>query len=358
MKRYLFGIGLWLIVFKGLSQQLSTSGQSYLKFYKQSVTKLEKMKPGSIGYNNEVANAERKIKDLKKTDPQYDTSQMESEIAVFKKKSEDAESSNEKSIETKLKFEPKWENMMHEHTESFRLTNDADLNSIESKEKDFEKAFLNFITNEVPKGSQQEEISIDKLKERFNEGPFNYSKNNEFLKNIEDEKGAVTTYYTSKKLAYGWQVLSERFPEIEELKATAASANSKFEELGSVDKIKSLAKTNKAKRIAQTKMEPAVVQDAVLESQIKSALLKSKFASGRNVLTVHLLSKDWLIQRNDLTGIILNRTKAFQAVIKENDGTCTLLRYVDFKQDYISGNFGTGYISLGQPTEILCENAK
>lgn len=358
MKKYLFGIGLWLIVFKGFSQQLSTSGQTYLKFYKQSITKLEKMKPGSIGYGNEIANAERKIKDLKKTDPQYDTSQMESEIATLKKKSEDAERSNEKSIETKLTFGPKWESMMYRHTESLRLTSGADLNSIESKEKDFEKEFLDFITNEIPKGSQQEEISIEKLKERFKEGPFDYSKNNEFLKNIEDEKGAVTIYYTSKKLAFGWKALYERFPQIEELKATAASAKSKFEELGSVDKIKGIANTNKAKRVAQTKMEPAVVKDAALESQIKSALMKSKFASGRNVLTVHLLSNDWLIQRNELTGIILSRTKAFQAVIKENDGTCTLLRYVDFKQDYVSGSFGSGYISLGQPTEILCENAK
>lgn len=347
---------MFVSVINVFSQELSTAGQSYLKFYKQAITKLEKMKPGSMGYENEIINAERKIKDLKKTDPQYNTSQMEAEISSFKKRTNEAEQANEKSFEVKEKFGIKWEDMMYKHTENYYTNSEEDFKNIEAKEKDFETSFSGFLTNEIPKGSQQEEIALEKLRQKFHLGPIDYSDNNGFLNKGEDEKGAVLAFYTSKKLAYGWKVLSDRFPENEDLKATAASAKNKFEELGSIDKLKSTAKANKAKRIAETRMEPAVVKDPELEAQIKKAILNSKFGSGKQVVKVNILSSSWGIQRHAISGIILSRAKSFSAVIKENDGKCTLLHYVDFSQDYVGSTYGQGYIHLGQTTEILCEN--
>lgn len=356
MKKYFLGIGICFSVLMVSSQELSNSGQSYLKFYKQSVAKLQKMKPGSMGFDNEIANAERKIKDIKKTDPQYNTSQMEEEIAVFKKNTKDAEEANEKTIEAKEGFRPKWDDMMQKLAENFYSAKPEEFNGIEAKVKDFEASFGYFVSREIPKGSPQEEIAIEELKQKFHNGPIEYSSNNEFLKKGEDENGMIVTYYSIRKLAYGWKVLSERFPQNQDLKVTAESAKKKFDELGSIDKLKAAAKANKAKRIAETRMTPAVTNDASAVDPVKAALKSCSYAKNRTILKVNILSSDWSIKRNDLTGIILYRYKYFEAAMKNADSSCILLKVCWYRQDYNGSGYGSGYITEGELHEILCEN--
>lgn len=67
-----------------LSQQLSKMGENYLKQYNSSIEKVKIMGPDSPKLKNELANAERLIKSIQKSDPEFDVSKLNSEVNSYK----------------------------------------------------------------------------------------------------------------------------------------------------------------------------------------------------------------------------------------------------------------------------------
>jgi len=109
-----------------------------------------------------------------------------------------------------------------------------------------------------------------------------------------------------------------------------------------------------------TVMPKAAMSDKSLEDEMVAAFTASQTYKDRikgKVLRIVIIDPDWMIRRNDLTGVILHRYIRATIAVKNSDGTCTMWPLVTFQQDYVSDAFqATKFDGVGDPQKIPCEN--
>jgi len=109
-------------------------------------------------------------------------------------------------------------------------------------------------------------------------------------------------------------------------------------------------------------MPKAALTDKNLESEMISAFKASQTYKDRvkgEVLRIVIIDPDWMIRRNELTGVILHRYIRAAIAVKNSDGTCTVWQNVTFQQDYVGNSFQkTKFDGIGDPFKIPCENVK
>ena len=107
-------------------------------------------------------------------------------------------------------------------------------------------------------------------------------------------------------------------------------------------------------------MPKAARSDKGLESEMISAFKSSQTYKDRikgEVLRVVIIDPDWMIRRNELTGVILHRYIRAAIAVKNSDGTCTVWQLVTFQQDYAGNKFQkTRFDGVGDPYKIPCES--
>ena len=107
-------------------------------------------------------------------------------------------------------------------------------------------------------------------------------------------------------------------------------------------------------------MPKAALSDKKLESEMIAAFKASQTYKDRvkgEVLRVVIIDPDWMIRRNQLTGVILHRYIRAAIAVKNSDGSCTVWQNVTFQQDYVSNSFqATRFDGIGDPFKIPCEN--
>lgn len=339
------------------AQQLSTSGQSNLKFYKKSIERLEKMKPGSMGYDEAVLDAEKKIASIKKTDPGYDVSLMEEEVKKYKQLDQTSKQNQEKDITSGKEIEKELNTYLSWNLEDLKnAKTQAEYDQMDKRVNDQIVSLSGFCKDKLASIGQEFQGRIENYWEVT--GPDHTQLNSSKNYYQKSEERTVFSYYQAKWLYNKWKLFSEMYPKSGSLAAAFQKADEVLKMIGSAEEAKKHGENAKAQRLADTKMEPSVVNDPDLEAQIKKAVLNSKFATGKTIVKINIHSKNWAIQKHAVTGITLSRTKSYSAGLKDKDGKCYLLHYSDFKQDYVGGNFGEGYINLGELVEILCQNIK
>ena len=104
----------------------------------------------------------------------------------------------------------------------------------------------------------------------------------------------------------------------------------------------------------------AARSDQGLEMEMINALKSSQTYRDRikgEVVRVVIIDPEWMIRRNELTGIILHRYIRAAIAVKNSDGTCTVWQLVTFQQDYFGNKFQkTRFDGVGDPYKIPCEN--
>ncbi len=107
-------------------------------------------------------------------------------------------------------------------------------------------------------------------------------------------------------------------------------------------------------------MPKAARSDKALESEMIGALKSSQTYKERikgEVIRVVIVDPDWMIRRNELTGVILHRYIRATIAVKNSDGTCTVWQLVTFQQDYVGNKYQkTRFDGVGDPYKIPCEN--
>jgi hypothetical protein len=107
-------------------------------------------------------------------------------------------------------------------------------------------------------------------------------------------------------------------------------------------------------------MPKVALSDKGLETEMINAFKSSQTYKDRikgEVLRVVIVDPDWMIRRNELTGIILHRYIRAAIAIKNSDGTCTVWPLVTFQQDYVGDKFQKiKFDGVGDPYKIPCEN--
>lgn len=347
-------IVLFFISLNCLSQQLSTSGQSNLKFYNKAIERLQRMTPGSVGYDEAIMDAERKIASIKKTDPGYNVSAQEEEIKKYKQGNAKM---NEVTGKTFADIDKELNSFLTWGPKEFKNSKtDADYSKMSNKVDEQISLLSTFCKSDLTLTGKKYQ---HKIEDYWNmSGPDETEINSTRKYYEKSEERNVYSYYQIKWLYNKWKLFSETYSESEDLKEALQKAEEVLKMIGSESDAKKHTETVKANRIAQTKMNPASVNDPELEKQIKTAVLKSKFGIGKEVIKVNVHSSEWTLQKNNISGVTLSRTKGFSAALKDSNGKCSLLHYADYKQDYVGGTFAKGYINLGEVVEMLCENVK
>jgi hypothetical protein len=112
-------------------------------------------------------------------------------------------------------------------------------------------------------------------------------------------------------------------------------------------------------KIKDTVMPTARLSDPVLEAEMIAALEASQTYRDRikgEVQRLVIIDPDWMIRRNELTGVILHRYIRAAVAVKNADGSCTLWNLMTFQQDYVSDAFQkTRFDGVGDPVPIPCE---
>jgi hypothetical protein len=107
-------------------------------------------------------------------------------------------------------------------------------------------------------------------------------------------------------------------------------------------------------------MPKAAMTDKKLETEMITALKNSQTYKERikgEVIRLVIIDPDWMIRRNEYTGIILHRYIRAAAAVKDAEGTCTVWQLITFQQDYVSNKFQkTKFDGVGDPYKIPCEN--
>lgn len=354
MKKYFIILVISVLSFAGFSQQLSTSGQSNLKYYNKAIERLQKMTPGSVGYDEVIMDAERKIASIKKTDPGYNVSPQEEEIKKYKQGNA---KKNEVTGKTFADIDKELNSFLTWGLNEFKNSKtDADYMKMSNKVDEQISLLSAFCKSDLALTGKKYQHKIEDYWNISGPDETEINSTRKYYENSEERN--VYSYYQIKWLYNKWKLFSETYSESEDMKEALQKAEEVFKMIGSESDAKKHTEKVKANRIAQTKMNPATVNDPELENQIKTAVLNSKFGIGKEVIKVNIHSSTWTLQKNNISGVTLSRTKGFSAAIKEKDGRCSLLHYADFKQDYVGGTFAKGYVNLGEVVEILCENVK
>ena len=111
-----------------------------------------------------------------------------------------------------------------------------------------------------------------------------------------------------------------------------------------------------------TTMPKSARSDKPLEGEMIAAFKASQTYRDRvkgEVLRVVIIDPDWMIRRNQLTGVILHRYIRAAIAVKNSDGSCTLWQNVTFQQDYYGDKFqATKFDGIGDPLKLPCENVQ
>lgn len=109
-------------------------------------------------------------------------------------------------------------------------------------------------------------------------------------------------------------------------------------------------------------MPPSEKSDAALEAKMIASVKNSNdWKNGRfdatEILRIVIIDPDWIIRRNELTGIILHRYIRAVIAVRTREGSCAFYKQVTFQEDYISGKFQPlKYDGAGDKVMMDCAN--
>jgi hypothetical protein len=128
-------------------------------------------------------------------------------------------------------------------------------------------------------------------------------------------------------------------------------------QIGNVEEV--LAKINKSEGdyLKKVKFPSAKVNDAALEAEFKKHFNAMKY--DETITKVNIQSTDWTIDRNELTGVIVGRSKQAYIATKTPKGECYVTEFWIF-QDYNGSGYGAfrNVTSNSFRSKLDCANIK
>jgi hypothetical protein len=204
-------------------------------------------------------------------------------------------------------------------------------------------------------------VWIKRIKQRAAEAEARYPKLEKICKEQTKLIEAKNYYRHFQSYQSYWDAAQKIFPEEESFKKTYSLIATILNRLGTEENLQALIEKNAEQKIKDTRLPEAKVKDAMLEKLFMNAYDQMYGAShkGKAVKAI-IVSDDWLIQRNDATGIVTGRLRKGAIVYKNADGQCRLIEEFFIQQEYVGNSFaGTKSVyAVGKGQEILCENVQ
>lgn len=166
-------------------------------------------------------------------------------------------------------------------------------------------------------------------------------------------KGSVQAFKSS--LAY-LEELKKLFPNTPGVDEALKIAQEGVTKYGNNKAMLASIKENKNAELANVYMPKAVTQNAEWEGWFKQYFLKNY--PGYTVVRISMLSSNWFIKKNEISGLPEYRHLGCAVGAKSPDGKCKIIS-LDLYQDYLGGKFESpGRYETGREKEMLCENLK
>jgi hypothetical protein len=346
--------------------------QNAIRKVESSIKSLERLMPlpkpiGENRLNRSVESAKKDLEALKTGYPSYDSGALEKRIDDLVKElsasqeegQADSEMQDEfvKQVNEILDFRPDTRKFISAAPDAASQTDQALAN--------FKTEMNALITDTYKENSKKgsprelEKITAKVTREAKGEltrlGSFDVAG----IKELTNENMALSRYYNLVFTKTRFETLSLLFAEISEVGDVTRSADKLLAELGTREQVSAIARKNYAEMVAARRMSPEAQNNPALRTQFIRAF-KSNYAlppsmNGGSILKVHLISSDWRVERNELTGIILNRYQYAHVAVKAADGRCFLYTFT-MKQNNNGGSWGRGIAAGNSEVEMLCEN--
>jgi hypothetical protein len=344
--------------------------KSYVNsFWQMAKIAGELAEKGSVSATSRMDNMDKTIGIIKEKDPAYITSKMTEEVnrlrellrlkaGTYQKEQQQIFAQKEKEQQdSKSREKLDWENQkkIAALLEYLFGRNNDNLDIEEMKAKTNELLALD------RSGYTKFEIWIKRLKQKAEEAAIRYPKQEAICKQETRQVEAKKWYRVFQSYQSYWEAAQKIFPEEEGFKKIDSLITNILNGLGTEDNLLALVAKNYEQKVKNTRLPGAKVQDAALEKLFMDAYDKmySESHKGKAIKAI-IVSDDWQIQRNEITGVVTGRFRKGAIVYKNAEGQCRLVEEFFIQQEYV-GNAFTGTKSVyavGKGQEMLCENVK
>lgn len=222
------------------------------------------------------------------------------------------------------------------------LSKEKDAKQMNTAEANFKK--FNF------KGLQSD---IDKYRKYAEEQGTYVSDNNTPIENLLCRfKGGLQAI---KSIQVYLEMIKKVFPSITEGDEALQLAKDILQTYPDNKSMLATIKKNLNAAIADVAMPTAVTKNADWEGWFKTYFLKNY--PGYTYVKQALLSADWYVKKNDISGLPEYRQMATAIGAKAPDGKCKIIK-LDIYQDYIGGKYSNSRFKEFNVQELMCENLK
>lgn len=210
-------------------------------------------------------------------------------------------------------------------------------------------------------GYQKFHIWIKRLKQKAAEAEKRYPKQEVICKGETREAEARKWYRVFRSYQCYWDAAQQVFPEEETFKNTYTMVTNILKGLGTEEELLKLVAKNNQQKTKETRLPISKVKDVALEKMFMEAFDKmySESFKGKAIRAI-VVSDDWQIQRNEVTGVITGRLRKGAIVYKNSAGECRLIEEFFIQQEYVGNSFvGTKSVyAVGKGQVIMCEYVK
>lgn len=301
--------------------------------------------------------AEGRLDSIKRREPNFDASKMEKALADAKEKKAGDKAAAKDSLMAKVNAG----NNLNELFQSRVIQADSSSTSAGIKAEIEKYAKMADEVAKTDRASIERDLqrSLESLKRDLTS---DNEKNAELIKRTNqttDAKGAETFYYELLLRQSYWDTARRIFPDDADIKKAYDSITASINGLGTPEQRAKNAEKNLNAKIDAERLPRAGQNNPTLEKQFQNAFIN--MVQARNLsytfLKSVLVSTDYGIVRNQLTGIVLGRYLIGAIAFKDKDGKCKQGRF-RIDQNYVGSSFsGSWRGDFADFThEMRCEN--
>lgn len=359
--------------------EISSPAKSYIKSFWKHFDKMKAHTDESnkqVVYKNCINGAETALKNAKMKDASYDVSDMEKALAemqgmyggVAGGKEDARELGRITSNKLLMFFEPSGPFIRFDY--SSQETDAETIQRVKNNDdslKKYKQLADKFLSEPYDKAWYEQRKSKVLSKAQSYQAPASSKEKwpaglavNMF--HLEDPTsmwgiGTFTIIQNVKKEEAYFHAANAIYPDQPTIQKALEWCNKAVKQIGSVDDV--LAKTKKDEKdyLNKVKFPAAKVNDASLEAEFRKIFDAQGWSE--KITKVNIQSTDWVIDRNQLTGVIIGRSKQAFIGSQTNDGNCYVTEFWIF-QDYNGSGYGNFRNGTGNSfrSKIVCEKIK
>lgn len=304
-----------------------------------------------------IVAAEGRLQSLKRREPNFDASKMEKALADSKGKNETRRADSRNALMAKINASNNLDSLFR--SRSIQADSSDTLESITTEIEKYSKMADEVVASNQAEIAKELEVALTNVKRDFTRDS---EINAKLIKSVHESleaKHAETSYYELLLRQSYWDTARRIFPEDTEISKTYNTINASIKALGTAEQRAGKAEKNMNAKIDAERLPAPGQRNASLEKLFQNSFNNAN--QSRNLQYTFLksvvISPDYGIVRNSLTGIVIARYLIGAVAYKTKDGKCRTSRF-RIDQNFVGNSFtGNWYGDFADfSTEMRCEN--